>query len=357
VLARRQPGSTLKPFVYAQALTQGLVTEQSLLLDSPLQLARGQDVYQPQNFDHAWRGWVTLREALGASLNVPAVRVGAMLGPEAMFEAFNKAGLRVRESAGFHGHALALGSAEVSLFDLTNAYRALANQGQWRPPNQALMSNVNGQRSTAIMSPAVAATITSILSDSSARASTFGFDSPLVTRRATAAKTGTSKDMRDNWCLGYSGHYTVGVWLGNASGQPMHGVSGVVGAAPVWRQVIESLPGPGVAVLTPAAKTATPLASQTAWGIHPVRDGSVLAIDPDISPRAQQLQLRGPHGQWVMDGRDIGTGSSVMWPLAAGRHVLELRTTQRALIDKVSFEVRASSARPRQTARVTAPGG
>ncbi len=363
VLARRQPGSTLKPFVYAEALTRGLITEHSLLHDSPLQLARGQDVYQPQNFDHGWRGWVSMREALAASLNVPAVRVGAMLGPEALFEVMNRAGLRLRENAGFHGHALALGSAEVTLLDLTNAYRAVANHGQWAPVSKGLTSNVGqqtSQRATSqrLMSAEVAHILTGILADSSARASTFGFDSPLVTRRTTAAKTGTSKDMRDNWCLGYSDAYTVGVWLGNASGRPMHGVSGVMGAAPVWRSVMEGLPGAGVVTTTvamasnpamsakgnlPAASAAhLARASTAAWGIHPVRDGSVLAIDPDIPLRAQRLHLRGPHGQWWMDGSAVGTGTAVWWPLTPGRHVLELRGAQRQLIDKVTFEVRNS---------------
>ena len=127
VLSRRQPGSTLKPFVYGLAFEQRLLTPESLLHDAPLQLAAGQGAYQPQNFDHAYRGWVSAREALASSLNVPAVRVGAMLGADALFESFNRAGLRLRETGGFHGHALALGTAEVSLLDLTNAYRMLAN--------------------------------------------------------------------------------------------------------------------------------------------------------------------------------------------------------------------------------------
>ena len=370
VLARRQPGSTLKPFVYAEALTRGLITEHSLLHDAPLQLARGQDVYQPQNFDHSWRGWVSAREALASSLNVPAVRVGAMLGPDAMFDVMNRAGLRLRENAGFHGHALALGSAEVTLLDLTNAYRALANQGQW----QAIAKDAKDAKEARVtkdvtsrqrvMSMGVAHTITSILADSSARASTFGFDSPLVTRHTTAAKTGTSKDMRDNWCVGYSGAYTVGVWLGNTSGQPMHGVSGVMGAAPIWRRVMESLPGAPLAAATTTAREANDAspkvahrASAAAWGIQPVRDGSVLAIDPDIPLRAQQLHLRGPAGQWLMDGRSIGSGSAVWWPMTPGKHVLELRDAQRQVIDKLAFEVRPSALRRTRTLSPKAPDG
>ncbi|MEN9890613.1 MAG: penicillin-binding protein [Pseudomonadota bacterium] len=219
VLTRRQPGSTLKPFVYAMAFERKLITPASLLEDAPAQLMAGSGVYAPQNYDHAYHGWVSARTALAASLNIPAVRLGVMLTPDALFDRLNAYGLAIRHSGGFHGAALALGSAEVTLFALTTAYRALANGG--RTPT--------GQVGT----PAAAWLVGDILSDNAARAITFGLDSPLVTRGFAAVKTGTSKDLPDNWCIGFSDRFTVGVWVGNAGGQPMHGVSGSEGAAPV----------------------------------------------------------------------------------------------------------------------------
>ena len=112
VLARRQPGSTIKPFVYQLAFERRLLTPASLLDDSPAQIATAAGLYLPQNYDRDFKGWVSARTALGASLNVPAVRVGAMLGPDAVFERLVALGLAPVESAGFHGHALALGSAD-----------------------------------------------------------------------------------------------------------------------------------------------------------------------------------------------------------------------------------------------------
>ena len=348
VLARRQPGSTLKPFIYAEALQRRLITPDSLLRDEPLQLSSGHDAYQPQNFDHQWRGWVSAREALASSLNVPAVRVAAMLGTDTLLDTLNRAGLRLRESAGFHGHALALGSAEVTLLDLANAYRALANAGQWRPVKLATPAGPPHK----LFDAEVAQAITVMLSDGAARASSFGFDSPLVTRRAAAVKTGTSKDMRDNWCVGSTDALTVAVWVGNASGAPMHGVSGVLGAAPVWRQIVHSLPGtPLRAAAEPATRVALQMASTEAYAIGPLRDGSVLALDPDIPIKAQRLRLHGPAGRWTDNGVNLGQGTRVWWALTPGRHQLEVRDAQQRLLDTISVEVRPGMAPRRAPTR------
>lgn len=363
IQARRQPGSTLKPLVYALALQQRLITPASVLDDSPLQLQAGGSagtLYQPQNYDHAYRGPVSVRTALASSLNVPAVRVAAMLGPETLFDSLNRAGLRLTETAGFHGHALALGSADVTLLDLSNAYRMLARHGQlspvrWQPgPTKA----VELRR---VLPATVAWQVADMLADPAARAATFGLDSPLVTRGFAAVKTGTSKDLRDNWCVGFTSRYTVGVWVGNASGAPMQGVSGVTGAAPVWREVVGLLHArepsrpapppaglvaqggewylagtePGLLRAVAARKEAMPR-----FGIQQPREGTVVVLDPDIPMRAQQLVFEGAAGQWLLDGRVIGSGTRLHWLPRPGRHVLERRSAEGQ--DKVSFEVRAA---------------
>ena len=130
--ARRQPGSTLKPFVYALAFEKKLITPASLLDDSPAHIGTQSGLYLPQNCDHAFKGWVSARSALGASLNVPAVRVGEMLGADALAERLNAFGLALPQPGGFYGSSLALGSADVSPLALTNAYRALANGGLYK---------------------------------------------------------------------------------------------------------------------------------------------------------------------------------------------------------------------------------
>ncbi|HLL11537.1 MAG TPA: penicillin-binding protein 1C, partial [Rubrivivax sp.] len=241
VLARRQPGSTLKPFIYALALQRRLITAASLLDDSPLQINAGAGLYQPQNYDHNYKGLVSVRQALAGSLNVPAVRVGAMLGPDALFDGFNSAGLQLAGSAGHHGHALALGSAEVSLLALGNAYRMLANGGRFGAVHWLGGAAAKPAPTHMVFEPAVSHIVADMLADPAARAATFGLDSALVTRGWAAVKTGTSKDMRDNWCVGFSSRYTVAVWVGNVSGAAMHGVSGVSGAAPVWRALMMQL--------------------------------------------------------------------------------------------------------------------
>ncbi len=151
VLARRQPGSTLKPFVYQLAFEQRLITPASLLDDSPAQLQTGGGLYLPQNYDRRFRGWVSARQALAGSLNIPAVRVGAMLPPDALLQRLNAWGLQLPQTGGYYGQALALGSAEVTLLDLSNAYRALANGGRLSPPRWVL-ADTNPRAKAAVYS-------------------------------------------------------------------------------------------------------------------------------------------------------------------------------------------------------------
>ena len=275
VTALRQPGSTLKPFLYAQAIAERRLTAASLVDDSSAQIATSGGLYIPQNYDRQFKGWVSARTALAASLNVPAVRTLVMVTPDAFHRQLGALGLPLRESGDYFGYSLALGSPEVPLLQLTNAYRTLANGGRASPiagtlsnggrassiagtlANGGRVSPVadslaNGERfspTTALppsaspvftpaLDPRAAFIVGDILSDGNARARTFGTDSVLATRFWTAVKTGTSKDMRDNWAVGWSERYTVGVWVGNASGAAMHDVSGTSGAAPVWAAVM-----------------------------------------------------------------------------------------------------------------------
>lgn len=372
VLARRQPGSTLKPFVYELAFERRLITPASLLDDSPAQLATGNGLYLPQNYDHAFKGWVSARTALGASLNVPAVRVGAMLGPDALVERLNALGLALPETGGFYGHSLALGSADVSLLALTNAYRTLANGGLFSPP--ALRGPAAAPKRVA--SAAASWLVTDILADNAARARTFGLDSSLVTKGFAAVKTGTSKDMRDNWCVGFTDRYTVGVWVGNASGEAMHDVSGVSGAAPVWQALVRVLhdgapskrPAMPAGVVPMAIRfddrreaardevfvagteqalwsASTQVRGAQRFGIASPRDGSIFAIDPDMPAAAQRIVLEGEAGSWWMDGKALGQGERLHWAPWPGRHELKLTGRDGVLLQVVRFEVRGAEVR------------
>jgi len=217
-----------------------------------------------------------------------------------------------------------------------------------------------------VLDAAVAWQVADMLADPAARATTFGFDSPLVTRGWAAVKTGTSKDMRDNWCIGFTQRFTVGVWVGNASGAPMHQVSGVSGAAPVWRELMSLLhvadvspapaPPPGLVARSgewflagteplPGALPALPAdGAMAAFGIQSPRSGSVILLDPEIPRAAQQMVFVGAAGLWQLNGRAVGQGSRVHWQPRPGRHVLERRDAGKPLAapDRVVFEVRAA---------------
>ena len=206
-----------------------------------------------------------------------------------------------------------------------------------------------------------------MLADPAARAATFGLDSPLVTRGWAAVKTGTSKDLRDNWCIGSTARYTVGVWVGNASGAPMHGVSGVSGAAPVWRELVSALhareasrapaPPAGWAALPLASALASARARAQAFGIQRPREGSIVVLDPDIPMAAQRLVIEGAPGRWRLDGRDLGSGARLTWLPRPGRHVLERRDADAhadAQADPHADAHADPHADPHATARATA---
>jgi penicillin-binding protein 1C len=242
VVARRQAGSTLKPFLYEQAIEQRWLTAASVLDDAPTRLHTPSGLYIPQNYDHDFKGLVTVRTALGSSLNVPAVRTAVMVSPDRFARRLVALGLPIVKTGDFYGYGIALGSPEVTLLSLANAYRSLANGGLVSAPRLQLPAAGAGvAQSTRVMDAASSFIVADILADNGARVPTFGLDNALATRYWAAVKTGTSKDMRDNWCIGFSARYTVGVWVGNASGAPMHAVSGVTGAAPVWRTVMDAL--------------------------------------------------------------------------------------------------------------------
>jgi penicillin-binding protein 1C len=323
VMAGRQAGSTLKPFLYGLAIEQKRLTAASLLNDSTLQLTAENGAYIPQNYDHAFRGWVSARVALASSLNIPAVRTLLLAGTEAFHRRLLDFGFTTLvEPPDRYGLALALGGADVRLIDLANAYRALANGGRWQA-TAPLTGQSEARPERQVMTPAAAFIVSDMLSDRAARALTFGLENALATHVWSAAKTGTSKDMRDNWCVGFTRRYTVGTWVGNFSGAPMWDVSGVQGAAPIWRDLIHAVapsereappPAPsGVKAIevrfegiaepprrewflrgteTPVVALATGEPDALAPAIVYPADGLIVAIDPDIPLDAERLVLR-----------------------------------------------------------------
>ena len=253
-LEPRQPGSALKPLLYAAALERGY-TPASMLLDVPSTFSSDGGPYAPVNYDLRFRGPVTMRVALASSLNVPAVRTLDALGVEALVEIAQRAGLDTLDATEAYGLALTLGGGGVRLIDLTSAYGAFAQEGlRHEPWVIARVTNHEGRvlykrSATApfpVVSSEVAFLVADMLSDADARIPGFGASSVLDTPSDAAVKTGTSSEFRDNWTVGFTRERVVGVWVGNADQSPMVRISGVDGAAPIWRDVlaaaVEGLP-------------------------------------------------------------------------------------------------------------------
>lgn len=255
VVSRRQPGSTLKPFLYGLAFERGY-TAATVLPDIPRTYATPTGPYTPRNYDRRFRGPVRTRVALASSLNVPAVELAHRIGTSSFLSLLRDAGFDSLDREPTHyGLGLALGNGEVTLLELANAYRGLAAGGVLRPVRwQAEVPSARVARR--FLQPGPATLVLDILSDPIARAPGFGTSSPLDFPFPAAAKTGTSRHFTDNWAVATTGGFTVAVWVGDFLGRPMRAVSGVTGAGPLLhRSVLETarrypaghLPGPEMA--------------------------------------------------------------------------------------------------------------
>mgnify|MGYP001599452853 CR=1 FL=1 len=252
-LASRQPGSTIKPVVYLTGLRKGY-TASTLLMDTKTSFPGGdKPEYVPENYDGKFRGPILVREALGNSINVPAVKMVSMVGIKDMLNVAYEMGLSTlkptAETLARVGLSVALGGGEVKPLELVSAYSAFANGGKRVDPVAILKVTDEQGRvleewkdgiHRSVATPEEAFIISSILSDPKARDITFGPRSLInISGRTIAVKTGTTNDKRDNWTIGWTPTITVGVWVGNNDNSPMKEVaSGVTGAAPIWRRII-----------------------------------------------------------------------------------------------------------------------
>ncbi len=238
ILTPRQPGSTMKPLLYAMALEQGW-TAATLIDDSELSESVGSGLHTFHNYSHVHYGPIRLREALGNSLNIPAVRTLKFVGRERFLARLHDAGIHsLGQHPDFYGDGLALGNGEVTLYEMAQAYTVLARHGRYLP--LSVLAQSDGARpETAIYSAEAAVLIGDILSDPEARTREFG--SGLRFPVQTAVKTGTSTDYRDAWAIAFDYRHTVAVWMGNLDGSAMNGVTGSVGPAMVLRSVFAEL--------------------------------------------------------------------------------------------------------------------
>lgn len=251
-LAARQPGSAIKPITYATAFKNGFNPD-SLILDAPVEFrdAWG-NTYAPLNYDNTFHGPLTLRQTLASSLNVPAVKLLAILGLDPVIATARDLGITTFTDPKQYGLSLALGGAEVKMIEMMGVYEAFSQNGLSRPTvgilkvtdSQGRILDEYKDHSKQVLPPPVAYLITNILSDDNARKIAFGLNSLLnIPGYPVAVKTGTSDNKRDNWTFGYTPKYVVGVWVGNPDNSPMNPAltSGITGAAPIWNKIMHTL--------------------------------------------------------------------------------------------------------------------
>ncbi|MEK7585672.1 MAG: transglycosylase domain-containing protein [Patescibacteria group bacterium] len=281
--ASRQPGSSFKPIVYAEAFKKGY-TENTTLFDAktefnsscsptgkPLPGHKNATCYMPDNYDNSFRGPMTLKNALAQSINVVAVKLLYLVGvPEALKMAHDL-GITTLNDPTRYGLSLVIGGGETTLLDMTSVYSVFASDGV-RHPYQAILSIEDGSgnvlekyedKSYQVLDSNITRILSDILSDNSARSPTFGENSSLVIPgRETAVKTGTTNNNRDAWTIGYTPSATVGVWVGNNDNTPMK-KGGVALAGPIWnevmREALKNLPIESFGVPDPISPSLSPI--------------------------------------------------------------------------------------------------
>ncbi|MFO1242478.1 MAG: transglycosylase domain-containing protein [Rickettsiales bacterium] len=379
VITPRQPGSALKPFLYAKALEAGW-TPATLINDSPLSEAVGNGLHRFKNYSNTFYGPVTLREALANSLNIPALRTISFVGAVDYLTTLHDLGFSsLTQNADVYDEGLALGNGEVTLLELVQGYAALAHRGVYRP----LRSTLDGDtgESQRIFSEESASLIANILSDPWARRREFGTGSVLNLPVQTAAKTGTSTDYRDAWAVGFDSRYVVGVWMGNLDQTPTDGVTGIAGPALVLRGVFSELnknkkttplflspklvkkeiclsviakescyPRSEYFMAEHTPDSPAPHISKHRFSLVSPTEGLRLAVDPRIPRELQKFEFKvdGVYEhtpvEWLLNDENITSHETrYLWPLQRGHHRLQARIKSEdgtVTTQKISFYVK-----------------
>ncbi|MDP2206379.1 MAG: transglycosylase domain-containing protein [Alphaproteobacteria bacterium] len=368
VTVPRQPGSALKPFLYAAALDRGW-TASTMIDDSPYAGAVGAGLHRFRNYSNTFYGRMTLREALGNSLNIPAVRTIHHVGVKNYLQTLHRLGFQsLGRAAEIYDDGLALGNGEVTLLELVSGYAALAAGGVQNPLHVIIDDPAPRERDR-IYSEAAATLVGNILSDPHARRLEFGAGSVLNFPLQTAVKTGTSTDYRDAWAVGYNDRYVAGIWMGNLDHKPTDGVTGGTGPALALRSIFSELNRGRVTEklkISPhltlrdvciedsrdpmrchmrsewfmphaAAEddNAPPhITAKPRFDIVQPTEGLHMAIDPRVPMDMQHFAFRlsglaaGQAVEWILNGESLGAASassSHLWMLRRGQHKLQAR--------------------------------
>lgn len=363
ITSLRQAGSTLKPLLFYQSFAKRILTMNSPLKDEPFAVTKEGLTYQPENYQKGFTYKdVPAKVALGSSLNIPAVRVIDLVGPQNFYDLLAELEFRSLYAPEFYGHSMALGAVDITLWDLVRAYQAMAEEGRFQ--ELSFISEKVKSKKISSFSPEVSFIISDILSEKENRYLTFGLQSSLSTDSWSAVKTGTSKDMRDNWCVGYTSQYVIGVWIGNSSGDPMWNVTGITGAAPIFNHMVNYLhkyiastppirPTGLVEVdknyylpgTEPKQKTMLLTETQVHKILYP-QQGAQFAYDPEIPERNQRIFFQGnAKAKWMLNGKSM-TRSDLergFLPVKKGKYKLELWEGSEKR-DEISFYVKAGKA-------------
>lgn len=405
VQALRQPGSTLKPFVYELGLEKGVISPHSILPDVPTHYAiPGAKLYSPTDYTNSFLGQVRVRVALANSLNVPAVKVLEKVGVETFLNRLHDLGFaHLNQSAEYYGLGLTLGSGEVNLWELASAYLTMANMGKITPLVTSL--NIAPIANSQSLVSNYWQLIIDMLSDRYARSTAFGVDSVLNLPFPVAVKTGTSSNYRDTWTVGFSSDYTVATWVGNFNGEPMRQVSGVTGAAPLWNRIMLHLhehqtsadfPPPADMIKLPICATTglkpTPSCTSivqeyfslkdkiayekyTDFHLSPVYD-QWLGKQPQLHFNSDNFRIISPHNgdlfllypggeeqqklefkvsgtinqsvEWWLNNQHLSTQSNngIFWYLQPGNWRLEARIGK--IYDQINFQVKLANIQPQK---------
>ncbi len=361
----RQPGSTLKPFVYALALAREW-TAATMIEDAPLNESVLWGLHTYHNYSRVHYGPVSLREALGSSLNIPAIRAIQYVGADTFLSTLRDLGIQsLDQHPNIYGDGLALGNGAVSLFELVQAYGVLARRGRFAPL-QVLAGSGGISSERQVFSDEVASLMGHILSDPQARRLEFSENSLLDLPIQTAVKTGTSSGYRDAWAVGYDHRHVVGVWMGNLDNRPMDEITGAAGPVLVLRAVFAELnrhrpaaplyfsrrlESHGVCIENGQLSdgdSAGHCAERTEWfipgklpqphvaaappvRIHRPTNGLQMALDPRIPDAHEAFEFRlnteqGISGvDWFVDGRIAGHSDNgrFLWSMQRGNHQLQ----------------------------------
>lgn len=383
VIAPRQPGSSMKPFLYALALDHGWTAAHEIM-DSPLTNPVGRGLHTYHNYSRSHYGWVSVREALGNSLNIPAIKAIRFVGYGTYLDLLHRMGFNsLNRHPDYYGDGLALGCGEVTLYHMVQAYGTLANKGRSLHLKgfQDRLYRGPGQR---IFSEEAASLIGNMLSDAHARTLEFGSGGILNFPVQTAVKTGTSSDYRDAWALAYNHRYVAGVWMGNFDGRPTEGLTGSTGPALILRSVFAELnrhDDTRPLFLSPKliqkevclrqGFNDTPRINRKEWfvnGSEPKKEdlpplptapgfikpvnGLEMAMDPRIPDHLEAFEflLQGVDDTdkvtWTLDNEFLGStrGGCYLWTLQKGKHVVKAdvykKNQPKPSVDEVFFIVK-----------------